>query len=151
MALAQNTPPIFSGEFRHALDSKNRITIPSRWRSSEAEEFFLIVDRSGSFARVMPPDQFREVGERVASSPEVPARERAVFLRHFYSRSIQMVADKQGRLTIPEEISRKVGLNGEAVLVGAHQTFELWSTDAWALTQQSEKSVFERVADLVGL
>jgi MraZ protein len=151
MATTQNPPPVFSGEFRHALDSKNRITIPSRWRVSDADEFFLIVDRSGNFARLMPPAQFREVGERLANNPEVAPRDRAVFLRHFYSRSIQLVADKQGRLTVPEEVGRKLGLDGEAVLVGTHQTFELWSASAWASTQQAESSVFERIADLVGL
>ncbi len=147
----QNPPPIFSGEFRHALDSKNRVTIPSRWRTSDADEFFLIVDRSGSFARLMPPVQFREVGERLANNPEIAPRDRAVFLRHFYSRSVQLVADKQGRLTVPEEVGRKLGLEGEAVLVGSHQIFELWSVNAWAATQQAENQIFERVADLVGL
>lgn len=151
MVLAQNTPPVFSGEFRHALDSKNRITIPSRWRTSDADEFFLIVDRSAAFARLMPPDQFRQVGERLANNPDVAPRDRAVFLRHFYSRSVQLVADKQGRMTIPEDVGRRLELDGEAVLVGAHQTFELWSSKAWAVTQQSENSIFERVADLVGL
>lgn len=151
MSLTQNPPPIFSGEFRHALDTKNRVTIPSRWRTSDADEFFLIVDRSGSFARVMPPDQFREVGERLANNADVAPRDRAVFLRHFYSRSVQVFLDKQGRLTIPEEIGKKLSLDGEAVLVGAHQNFELWHAGAWAATQQAENSVFERVADLVGL
>jgi DNA-binding transcriptional regulator/RsmH inhibitor MraZ len=34
----------YAGEFRHALDEKNRITIPSRWRRKRAEEFILLPD-----------------------------------------------------------------------------------------------------------
>ena len=151
MAFTKNSTPIFSGEFRHALDPKNRVTIPSRWRSSEAEEFFLILDRSGAFARVMPPEQFRAVGERLSQNPEIAPRDRAVFLRHFYSRSIQVVSDKQGRLTLPEDLAAKLGLEGDAVLVGSHETFELWNSKAWSETQQTENATFERVADLVGL
>jgi MraZ protein len=151
MALAKNLTPIFSGEFRHALDSKNRVTIPSRWRTSDSDEFFMILDRSSAFARVMPPDQFRAVGERLSLNPEIAPKDRAVFLRHFYSRSVQLVSDKQGRLTIPEDFTAKLGLAGDAVLVGSHETFELWNSKAWTETQQSENATFERVADLVGL
>ena len=32
----------YAGEFRHAIDEKNRITIPSRWRRKNAEEFILL-------------------------------------------------------------------------------------------------------------
>jgi MraZ protein len=146
-----NSAPIFSGEFRHALDSKNRVTVPSRWRSSEADEFFLIADRSGSFVRVMPPEQFRAVGEKLAANAAIAPKDRSVFLRHFYSRSQQVVLDKQGRLVVPEEMGRQLRLAGEAVLVGTHETFELWNPVAWAQTQQSETATFERVADLLGL
>ena len=29
----------YAGEFRHSIDEKNRITIPSRWRRNRPEEF----------------------------------------------------------------------------------------------------------------
>jgi MraZ protein len=146
-----NSAPIFSGEFRHALDVKNRVTVPSRWRSSEADEFFLIADRSGSFVRAMPPKQFRAVGEALASNPAITPKDRAVFLRHFYSRSQQVVLDKQGRLIVPEDLGKLLGLEGEVVLVGTHETFELWNPTAWAQTQSMEAATFDRVADLLGL
>jgi len=151
MNALQNSIPIFSGEFCHALDPKNRVTIPSRWRSGEGEEVFLIADRSGLFLKAMPPAQFRAVGEKLASNPAITPKDRAVFLRQFYSRSQQVIADKQGRMLVPEELGKAVGLEGEVVLVGTHETFELWSPAAWAATKQTEESTFERVADLIGL
>jgi MraZ protein len=151
MSSAPNTPLIFSGEFCHALDSKNRVTVPARWRSGDADEFFLLADRSGGFLRVMPPAQFRAVGEKLASNPAITPKDRAVFLRHFYSRSQQVVVDKQGRMLVPEDLGRAIGLQGEAVLVGAHETFELWNPEIWAQTKQGEQATFDRVADLVGL
>ena len=32
----------YAGEFRHSIDEKNRITIPSRWRRDGAEDFILL-------------------------------------------------------------------------------------------------------------
>jgi MraZ protein len=151
MSADQNLAPIFSGEFCHALDGKNRITIPSRWRQGEADEFFLMTDRTETFLRAMPTAQFRAVGEKISSNPAITPKDRAVFLRQFYSRSKQAIADKQGRLVVPEEFCEQLKLRGEIFLVGAHDTFELWNRDAWAATKQVEAATFDRVADLIGL
>lgn len=151
MPAEQNSTPIFSGEFFHALDGKNRITIPSRWRSGEADEFFLMPDRTGAFLRVMPTAQFRAVGEKIANNPAITPKDRAIFLRQFYSRSRQVIADKQGRLVVPEEFCEQLNLRGEICLVGAHDTFELWNREAWDATKQAEAATFDRVADLIGL
>src|SRR5438067_2326314 len=57
--------PIFAGEFRHAMDAKNRVTIPSRWRRGEVEEFFAIPNLKGGFMMVMPPAEFTRLAEKV--------------------------------------------------------------------------------------
>ena len=151
MIPAQNSTPIFSGEFCHSLDPKNRVTIPARWRATEADEFFLMADRSGQFLKVMPPEHFRAVAEKLKTDPSITPKDRTVFLRLFYSGAQQVVSDKQGRMIVPEELGKAVGLKGEVVLVGALETFELWNPAAWTATKQTEESTFDRVADLIGL
>jgi MraZ protein len=151
MNIAQNPPPIFSGEFCHALDPKNRVTIPAKWRSSEADEFYVRADSSGRFLRVMPPEQFRAVGDKLNANPSVSPKERAEFLRRFYSGSQQVVADKQGRMLVPEELGKALGLAGEAVLVGAFETFEIWNPETWEATKRAGEENYERVAELIGL
>ncbi len=78
-------------------------------------------------------------------------KDRAVFLRHFYSRSVHVVTDKQGRLVLPEDACARVGLKGEIMLVGAHDKFELWNKDAWNAMKEAEVATFDRVAELAGL
>jgi MraZ protein len=151
MPAEQNLAPIFSGEFCHGLDSKNRITIPSRWRTGEADEFFLSADASGRFLKVMPTAEFRAVADRVAAVPGLNAQQRQVFLRQFYSRSKQAVADKQGRLVIPVEFCDSLNLRGEIFLVGVHTTFELWNREAWEATKREDATTFDAVANLIGL
>lgn len=151
MNFAQNSSPIFSGEFCHALDPKNRVTIPAKWRAGEADEFYVRADSSGRFLRVMPPEQFRAVGEKLNANPAVTPKERAEFLRRFYSGSQQVMADKQGRVLVPEELGRLVGLSGEVVLVGAFETFEIWNPETWKATKRAGEANYERVAELIGL
>ncbi len=151
MSAIQNSEPIFSGEFCHALDPKKRITIPSRWREGDADEFFLMVGRDGAYLRVMPTAQFRAVGEKLANDSSIQPRDRAVFLRQFYSRARQVVADKQGRLVLPDDFCKQASLSGEIMLIGAHQNIELWNKDAWEATKQTEAATFDRIAEMIGL
>lgn len=144
---------VFSGEYRHALDPKKRITIPASWRRNEAggDELFLMEGQAGSFLKAMPPERFGQVAKVLSEQPDIPARDRAVFLRHFYSKAVRGVIDKAGRLVLPEAMVRKLGLEGDVVLVGAHDTFEVWSPTAWQAACEQEASTVSRIADLLGL
>src|SRR3954468_7307861 len=144
---ADLTPqPIFSGRVSHALDSKNRVTIPSRWRRTEADEFFLMPDRTNTFLRAMPPAQFRAVADRIANDPAITPSDRAIFNRHFYSNSVQVVADKQGRMLVPEELCELLELKGELIFVGVHDTFEVWNKQRWEASTSTQLPVYSRVA-----
>src|SRR6476661_123802 len=81
--------PIFSGESRHALDEKLRVTVPARWRRSadSGDEFFVTVDRSGKFLKAMPPETFASVVGKLANKPGLSEAEISKFERMFYARS----------------------------------------------------------------
>jgi MraZ protein len=144
-------PPIFSGRVSHALDSKNRVTIPARWRHTDADEFFVMPDPTETFLRVMPPTQFRAVADQVANDPAVTPKDRAVFKRLFYSGSVQVFADKQGRMLVPDEFCELLDLKGELMFVGVHDQFEVWNKKRWEDTHGTQKTIYTRVAELAGL
>lgn len=111
----------------------------------------MIPDQSGSFLLVMPPSEFNAVKQRVASNPQISAPEQRVFIRQFYSRARAAAIDKQGRLLLPEDQCRQVGLSGEVVLVGAHERFEIWNPDKWSRFNDQHEDTYRRVADVAGL
>src|SRR4030095_5265876 len=108
----------YAGEFRHALDEKNRITIPSRWRRKSAQDILPLPYSQNQFLLVMSPEEFARMSAAAESNASVAARERRVFLRQLHSRAQHGLADTQGRLVLPEELCRKIGLKGEVALVG---------------------------------
>ena len=146
-----NSAALFSGEFRPRLDDKNRVTIPARWRISDADEFFLVPASDQTCLRGMRSDEFRAIGERAALLDGMTPAEHRTFLRHFYSRSQHVVADKQGRILLPEEYCKQFELRGEIVLLGAQVTFEMWSSAAWQRTQSVEQPGFNRWSALLGI
>jgi len=144
---------VFAGEFRHSLDGKKRVTIPSAWRCNESEagdEFVLVPNPSESCLIVMPPEVFERFGEeaKATRSPQ----EYRLFLRLFYSNSLRVSTDKQGRLLLPENYCTQAGLlAGDTVLVGGMDRFEIWSVANWDKFVQGAKSTYEEVAKAVGL
>ena len=151
MATESLNPPIFSGRYDHALDNKNRITIPSRWRQTDSDEFFIMPDLTNSFLIVMPPAEFKSVGDQVSGNPAISPQEKRTFIRHFYAMAQHCSTDKQGRLLIPEEHCKQVALNGEVVLAGTDKRFEIWNPQRWNAAAEAGKSTCEKVANVVGL
>ena len=151
MEAPETAQPIFAGEFRHAMDGKNRVTIPSRWRQGEVDEFFAIPDLDGGFLMVMPPEVFRRVADKVEQDTRLTAPERRKFIRQFYSRSQHLVSDKQGRIVVPEEHCNQLELRGEVVLAGNHTRFEVWNPDRWKKAFEEDSATFRHVLGVLGI
>src|SRR3982750_2019475 len=98
---ASSPPPFYAGEFRHAIDEKNRITIPSRWRRGGTEEFIILPEANHHFLMVLPPEEFSRMTAAVESTPQVSPRDRRVFFQQLHARAEHGVADRQGRLVLP--------------------------------------------------
>jgi DNA-binding transcriptional regulator/RsmH inhibitor MraZ len=71
----------FAGEFRHAIDEKNRITIPSRWRRSEGEDFIILPERHHQYLLVMSADEFARMSAQAEADGTISARDRRIFSR----------------------------------------------------------------------
>lgn len=141
---------LFSGEVRHALDPKNRVTIPARWRSEEMEEFFVVRHSQQACLVAMPPDVFEKVGKE-AEQKAPSAAEYRKFITKFYSSAARCVLDKQGRLLLPLELCQNIGLRGELVLAGSLDRFEIWSPETLAAYRETIEPAYQLVADLVGI
>ena len=141
----------FAGEFRHFVDEKNRITIPSRWRRAPAQEFILLPEANHQFLLVMSPEEFSRMSAAAESDSNVSARDRRIFFRHLHARAQHAVADKQGRLVLPEEFCKKLALKDEVALVGGRGRFEIWNLPRWKKAHEEETATYQHVANVIGL
>ena len=131
----------YAGEFRHSLDEKNRVTIPSRWRRDQAEEFILLPQANHQFLLVISPEDFARMSAAVESNEGVSARDRRVVV----------VGEIDHARVLPEELCRKVGLKGEVALVGGRGRFEIWNLQRWKRAHEEETPTYEHVANVIGL
>ncbi len=141
----------FAGNFRHSIDEKNRLTIPSRWRRGEAEEFILLPEPQSQCLLVMSPEAFARMNIELERNTELAARDKRVFLRQLHARAQHGAADKQGRLVLPDDVCQQLGLKGEVELIGGRGRFEIWNPARWKQAHKEQKATFHRIADQVGL
>lgn len=155
MATTQSPRPSFTGEYRHAIDEKNRVTIPSSWRRKgkdgdlDSDEFFLFPHPKNKCLTVMPPEVFRAVGEQ--SEAAVPQAQHRVFMRLLHSQAKIVAFDKQGRLLLPDDYCKQLGLSGDAVVAGGNDRFEIWSPANWKKSKEDGQAMFASVAETIGL
>jgi MraZ protein len=126
-------PKYFNSLYRHGVDEKRRVQIPAKWRPETlGTEFTLVVWPSGNQGpclRVFPP---QEMAKLVRTINEMPANEKKGALkRSIGAGSEQAVLDKAGRICLPEPMAKAAGIDGEAILVGLLDRFEIWNPERY--------------------
>ncbi|MGI9086693.1 MAG: division/cell wall cluster transcriptional repressor MraZ [Chthoniobacterales bacterium] len=151
MASDSQSQTFYAGEYRHSIDEKNRITVPSRWRSEEGAEFILLAEAQSQCLLVMSAPEFERMSTAAGAHPSVSARDARVFARQLHARSLHGSMDKQGRLVLPEGLCKQLGLKGEVALVGGRGRFEIWNAQKWKRAHEEETPTYQHVANVIGL
>lgn len=118
----------FLGTFQHTLDVKNRLFIPARFRDGLGERF--VVMRAPDRCLFIYDDEnwIRIMSQVRSKSATAEDRARQ---RNTYRGIITVTPDKQGRITLPQELIEYAGLGKEVVIFGCDNRIELWSREAW--------------------
>lgn len=120
---------MFLGQYRHNLDSKDRLTIPARFRE-ELEDGAYLAEGFDRNLMILPEGEFQRIAERVKQMSMTNPNTR-LLRRKIYSTAIKVDLDKAGRVLIPQFLREFAGLEGEVILVGTGEYFEIWSPDLW--------------------
>jgi len=120
---------MFLGRYSHNLDKKGRLTIPARFREALEGGAYLVqgFDRN---LMVLTPEVFTRIYRRVnaLSMTDPVARQ---LKRLIFSAASPVEVDGAGRILIPPYLREAVGLQGEAVVVGVGDYFEIWPPESW--------------------
>lgn len=140
MSNSESATQIYNSTFRHGVDEKRRVQIPSMWRPAPGTQFTMIVwpqRTEGPCLRVLPPQEMAELMAALDAMPnDNPSK--TVLKRIIGSQSAQVEPDKAWRICVPEEMARAAGLEGEAVLVGLLDRFEIWQPARYERVQAAD-------------
>ncbi len=121
---------MFVGKYKNSIDSKSRIIVPAKFRD-ELEGRCIIAKSLDRCLTIYPKAQWEKfVEEKLEILPTGNPQARKL-KRHFYSSAAECDVDKQGRLTIPQELRDYAGIEKDLVTVGSNKTIEVWSKEYW--------------------
>ena len=149
-----SSPPsvrIFAGTVRHALDEKNRVTIPSRWRDEGLVEFYAIADPRKAVGLLVSAEELGRMTESIEALDDLSATQKRAFTRQLFASARPCPIGKQGRIVLPPELCDQLGLKGEVVMAGTGTRIEVASPSVWESMCESEKEAFIQGAHELGL
>lgn len=121
---------MFIGEYQHALDSKNRIIIPAKFREKLGSKFVMTKGLDGCLY-AYPMDEWAKLEEKLKALPLTNKNARA-FVRFIFSGAAEIEIDKQGRALIPQNLIEYAGIIKEIVTIGVLSRIEIWSKEKWS-------------------
>ena len=134
-------PTYYNSLFRHGVDEKRRVQIPSKWRPGEASvELTLILwpkSQEGPCLRVLPPKEMAQLMDAIDAMPNSDPN-KTVLKRFIGSESVQATVDKSGRICLPEGMAKAADIKDEAVLVGLLDRFEIWNPERFRKVKASD-------------
>lgn len=117
------------GEFTHNLDSKNRLTIPSKLRLELGEKPVLTRGLDGCLF-VYPNRDWQLFSEKINNLPLGQKKARD-FKRFMLSGASEIEIDEMGRILIPDPLKKYAKLGKSIVVIGVQDRIELWDENAW--------------------
>ncbi len=125
--MAPSGKTFYTGLFRHSLDDKNRLTIPSLWRfAHEESDTFLATPHPDGYVAVLPPAEVEKLYEKVAQKA-LTDRDAQDALARFFAQTLSFSFDKQGRFGVSADLLAHADITKDAVLVGSLSKFSIYS------------------------
>jgi len=121
----------FRGQYEHSLDSKDRLTIPARFRAA-LDEGVVLLESLDPCVAIYPVSEYARFAERFLAGLNPLSRKGRMMVRRFHAHSHDESLDSAGRVRLPRHLIEHAGLEGPCVVVGVDDHLEIWSRERWA-------------------
>ncbi len=138
---------MFLGEYLHIFDSKNRISVPAKFRKDLGR--VVVVTRGLDRCLYMySKKSWEKEAQKYAAHTSGSAAERGLS-RLFLAGSFEADVDQSGRVLIPENLKSFAQIKEKAVIAGVADRVEVWEEHAWNKYTKAIERDADRLAEAV--
>ena len=139
---------MFIGEYKHNIDLKKRVALPSKFRAGLGSS--VVITRGlDSCLFVYPMKNWEELAEKLGTMPIGEATTRS-FVRLMLAGAVDVVADSQGRVLIPDYLREYAKLEKNVVVAGLFNRLEIWDENKWNEYKQKAEENSDEIAENLG-
>lgn len=139
----------FHGQHEHSLDSKDRLTIPARFRAALADGVILLKGLDPC-VEVYPVQEFARFEQREVEGFSAFSRDQRRMRRRIYAHSDDESLDSAGRIRLPKNLIDHAELEGPCVVVGSGPCLEIWNPRTWASEDAEVDAHANEIAEGIG-
>lgn len=133
------------GEYKHTVDKKGRISIPSKLRDDLGDSFIISKGIEGNPCLcIYSNEEWQALDEKIRQLPTMKSSKAKRFL---YSGANKLECDANGRVVIPPLLRDYAGIEATATILGMSTHIEIWNTEAWEA--ESEQYTPESIAEIM--
>ena len=133
------------GLYRHSIDAKKRMRMPSKFKTALGANFIITKGNKQNLF-VFSNEQFSALYEKMIALPLFD-EEAQMPVRRFLSSAFETEEDAQGRFLLPKELALFANITKNIVLVGVGNRVEIWAEEVWENeSKNSENADFSILA-----
>ena len=136
---------MFVGQFVHNLDSKNRITIPSKFRVKLGEKAIITVGFDRCLA-IYTQEEWENLQTKLLSLNSNQSDTRK-YIRFLVGSATECDCDNHGRVILPANLIEYSHIKKELVIRGSLNHIEIWAKEEWSHYYETASKQFEEVAE----
>ena len=118
---------MFVGKYQNSIDSKSRLIIPAKFRE-ELGGRCVIAQSLDKCLTISTEAEWENFLQELKALPRSNAEARMI-RRYFNQSAAKCDVDKQGRVTIPQELKDYAGITKDLVTIGNIDNIEVWSKE----------------------
>lgn len=124
----------FTGEYRHTIDSKGRLIVPSRLRDEFPDDKVVLIRYMGGCIGMYSSEGWTRLEHDLLEQGRARENARSV-IRAMAASAHQDEIDRQGRIGVPLQLRSYAGVDRDVVVTGALDHAEIWSPQRWVEEQ----------------
>ena len=136
---------MFLGTYEPKLDPKGRVILPAKFREQLFEGLVLTRGQDRCLY-AFPKSEFEGMFDQLRQAP-LSSKQARDYVRVMLSGASDELPDKQGRITIPQNLRTYAGLTRDLAVIGAGARVEIWDAEQWAMYLEYQEEVFSSTAD----
>ncbi|QQM68028.1 division/cell wall cluster transcriptional repressor MraZ [Actinomyces weissii] len=138
---------MFMGTHAPRLDEKGRLILPAKFRD-ELAGGVVITRGQDHCLYAFPIKEFEQMYAQLRAAPLAQKQARD-YVRVMLSGADQQIPDKQGRITLPQNLRAYAGLERDLAVVGSGSRVEIWDAKTWEAYLAEQEQVFADTAEEV--
>ncbi|OIP80035.1 MAG: cell division/cell wall cluster transcriptional repressor MraZ [Parcubacteria group bacterium CG08_land_8_20_14_0_20_48_21] len=139
---------MFIGEYSHAIDEKGRLAIPTKFRVA-LKKGAVVTRGLDNCLFLYTKNEWDKLAKKLAELPIGKANTRA-FARLMLAGAMDVVLDKQGRISVPEYLRSYAQIGKKVVVTGLLSRLEIWDDAIWQTYKQGTEKSSSDIAEALG-